>query len=156
MGWLHPVPVWSEEDSQIGSDQSQPSTGAGCSVVHIATSESSGFLCLFYGFRIAWTMEHGIVNRGSLQGEQNFASSLEKWQPTPVFLPGESHGRRILVGCSPWGCKELDTTEWLHFLGEGHGESVISCWSESWSQVREGFLSPSLSLECTFCLPFPA
>ena len=38
-----------------------------------------------------------------------------KWQPTPVFLPGESHGRRSLVGYSPWGCKELDTTERLHF-----------------------------------------
>ena len=38
-----------------------------------------------------------------------------KWQPTPVFLPGESHGRRSLVGYSPWGRKELDTTERLHF-----------------------------------------
>ena len=38
-----------------------------------------------------------------------------KWQPSPVFLPGESHRRRSLVGCSPWGCKELDTTERLHF-----------------------------------------
>ena len=36
-----------------------------------------------------------------------------KWQPTPVFLPGESHGWRSLVGYSPWNCKELDTTEWL-------------------------------------------
>ena len=35
-------------------------------------------------------------------------------QPIPVFLPGESHGRRSLVGYSPWGCKELDTTEQLH------------------------------------------
>ena len=34
-----------------------------------------------------------------------------KWQPTPVFLPGESHGRRSLVGYSPRDCKELDTTE---------------------------------------------
>ena len=32
-------------------------------------------------------------------------------QPTPVFLPGESHGQRSLAGCSPWGHKELDTTE---------------------------------------------
>ena len=38
-----------------------------------------------------------------------------KWQPTPVFLPGESHERRSLVGYSPWGCKESDMTEWLHF-----------------------------------------
>ena len=34
-----------------------------------------------------------------------------KWQPMPVFLPGESQGQRSLVGYSPWGCKELDTTE---------------------------------------------
>ena len=34
-----------------------------------------------------------------------------EWQPTPVFLPGESHGRRGLAGCSPWGLKESDTTE---------------------------------------------
>ena len=33
------------------------------------------------------------------------------WQPTPVFLPGESHGQRSLVGYSPWGRKESDTTE---------------------------------------------
>ena len=39
---------------------------------------------------------------------------LEKeWQPLPVFLPGEFHGQRSLVGYSPWGHKESDTTEWL-------------------------------------------
>ena len=37
----------------------------------------------------------------------------EKWQPTPVFLPGKSHGWRSLAGYSPWGCKQSDTTEWL-------------------------------------------
>ena len=34
-----------------------------------------------------------------------------KWQPTPVFLPGKSHGQRSLVGYSPWGRKESDTTD---------------------------------------------
>ena len=38
-----------------------------------------------------------------------------KWQPTPVFMPGKSHGLRSLVGYSPWGRKESDTTEQLHF-----------------------------------------
>ena len=37
-----------------------------------------------------------------------------QWHPTPVLLPGKSHGWS-LVGYSPWGLKELDTTEWLHF-----------------------------------------
>ena len=44
----------------------------------------------------------------------------EKWQPTPVLLPGESHGGRSLVGYSPWGCKESDTTERLHIRELDH------------------------------------
>ena len=40
--------------------------------------------------------------------------TLRKWHPTPGLLPGESHGWRSLVGYSPWGRKESDTTEWLH------------------------------------------
>ena len=37
-----------------------------------------------------------------------------KWQPTPIFLPGESHGQGNLADCSPWGHKELDITEQLN------------------------------------------
>ena len=37
------------------------------------------------------------------------------WHPTPVLLPRKSHGQRSLVGCSPWGHEELNTTEQLHF-----------------------------------------
>ena len=37
----------------------------------------------------------------------------QKWQPTPVFLPGKFHGQRNLVGYSPWGHKESNATEWL-------------------------------------------
>ena len=50
-----------------------------------------------------------------------------QWHPTPVLLPSKSHGRRSLVGCSPWGREESDTTERLHFhfslscIGEGNG-----------------------------------
>ena len=47
-----------------------------------------------------------------------------KWQPTPVFLPGESHGQRSLEGCSPWGClgspRVLDVTERLTSLSHHH------------------------------------
>ena len=57
-----------------------------------------------------------------------------QWQPTPVLLPGESHGRRSLGGYSLWGRKESDTTERLHFpfsllsIGEGHGNPLqCSC-----------------------------
>ena len=57
-----------------------------------------------------------------------------QWQLTPVLLPGKSHGRKSLVGCSPWGRKESDTTERLHFhfslscVGEGNGNPLqCSC-----------------------------
>ena len=39
------------------------------------------------------------------------------WQPTPLFLPGESHGQRSLVVCSAWGRKESDTTDYLDEMG---------------------------------------
>ena len=49
-----------------------------------------------------------------------------KWQTTPVFLPGKFHGQRSLIGYSPWGHKESDTTEWLHFLfsAESPGKEI--------------------------------
>ena len=48
------------------------------------------------------------------------------WQPTPVFLPGESHGQRSLAGYSPWSHTESDTTEATpHSLGEKGGRSDI-------------------------------
>ena len=57
-----------------------------------------------------------------------------QWQPTPVLLPGKSHGWKSLVGCSPWGHEELDMTEWLHFhfslscIVEGNGNPLqCSC-----------------------------
>ena len=57
-----------------------------------------------------------------------------QWHPTPVLLPGKSHGWRSLVGCSPWGRTESDTTERIHFhfslscIGEGNGNPLqCSC-----------------------------
>ena len=57
-----------------------------------------------------------------------------QWHPTPVLLPGKSHGRRSLVGCSPWSHEESDTTEHLHFhfslscTGERNGNPLqCSC-----------------------------
>ena len=70
------------------------------------------------------------------------------WQPTPLFLPGEYHGQRSLVGYSPWGRKESDTTEWfsIHIID---GSQIMcidiacvifkpfhSCYADSMSQIR--------------------
>ena len=43
-----------------------------------------------------------------------------EWLPTPVFLPGESHGQRSLMGYSPWDLKESDTTEQLTLLNQAY------------------------------------
>ena len=57
-----------------------------------------------------------------------------QWHPTPVLLPGKSHGQRSLEGCSPWGREESDTTKQLHFhfslpcIREGNGNPLqCSC-----------------------------
>ena len=72
-------------------------------------------------WKIPWTEELGrLQSMGSLRVKHNWATSLSlftfihwrrKWQPTPVFLPGESQGQSSLVGCRLWGRTESDTTE---------------------------------------------
>ena len=72
-------------------------------------------------WKIPWTEEPGrLQSMGSLRVGQDGVTSLSlftfmhwrrKWQPTPVFLPGESQGQGSLVGCRLWGCTESDTTE---------------------------------------------
>ena len=71
-------------------------------------------------WKIPWTEEHGgLQSMGSLRVGHDWATSLSlftfmhwrKWQPTPVFLPGESQRWGSLVGCHPWGRPESDMTE---------------------------------------------
>ena len=92
-----------------------------------------------------------------------------QWHPTPVLLPGKSHGWRSLVGCSPWGHQESDTTERLHFhfslsyTGERNGNPLqCSCLEnprdrDAWwaaiygvaqSRTRLRRLSSSSSIYC--------
>ena len=72
-------------------------------------------------WKIPWMEEPGrLQSMGSLRVRHDWETSLSlftflhwrrKWQPTPVFLPGESQGRGSLVGRRLWGCTESDTTE---------------------------------------------
>ena len=70
-------------------------------------------------------------------GKSHFVIQRRQWQPTPVLLPGKSHGRRRLVRCSPWGRWESDMTERLHFhfsfscIGEGNGNPLMFLPGES-------------------------
>ena len=99
-----------------------------------------------------------------------------QWHPTPVLLPGKSHGQRSLVGCSPWGHEELDTTERLPFhfslsrIGEGNSNPLqCSClenprdrgarWaavygvSQSGTRLKRLSSSSSSSVHCALRLP---
>ena len=74
------------------------------------------------------------VHNREIEIESRLVLPGGRWHPTPVLLPGKSHGRRSLVGCSPWGRKELDMTERLPFhfslscTGEGNGNPLqCSC-----------------------------
>ena len=96
-------------------------------------------------WKIPWVEEPGaLLSMGSHRVGHDWATWLSfftfmhwrrKWQPTPLFLPGESQGRGSLVGCRLWDCTELDTTEWLHFhfslscTGGGNSNPLqCSCW----------------------------
>ena len=89
----------------------------------------------------------GTENVFTLEGS-TVTKHRRQWQPTPVLLPGKSHGRGSLVGCGPWGCWESDSTERLHFhfslscIGEGNG-NPLQCsflenprdWGAWWAAV---------------------
>ena len=127
-------------------------------------------------WRTPWTEEPGrLQSMGSLRVGHDWDTSLSlftfmhwrrKWQPTPVFLPGESQGQRSLLGCHLWGRTESDIPEQLHFqfsfscTGEGNGNLLqYSClenprdWGAWWaalsqvaqSQTRLKWLSSSSS-----------
>ena len=69
-------------------------------------------------------------NTMDILGPDNSFQRRRQWHPTPVLLPGKSHGRRSLEGCSPWGRWGSDTTDRLHFhfslscVGEGNGNPL--------------------------------
>ena len=81
-----------------------------------------------------WATVHGVATSRTWLSNFTFTHWRRKWQPTPIFLHGESQGWGRLVGCRLWGCTESDTTERLHFhfslscIGEGNGNPLqYSC-----------------------------
>ena len=92
-----------------------------------------------------------------------------QWHPTPVLLPRESRGWKSLVGCSPWGRTESDTTERLHFhfslscIGEGNGNPLqCSCLENPrdggawWAAIRGVSQSRTQLSDFTFTFHFHA
>ena len=101
--------------------------------------------------KIPWMEEPGgLQSTGSLRVGLDWATSLSlfifmhwrrKWQPTLVLLPGKFHGQRSLVGYSPWGHKESDTTERLHF----HFLSILK-WSSVSSRRSSAWFLESVTI----------
>ena len=83
-----------------------------------------------------------VGDPGSISGLGKIAWR-RKWQPTPVFLPGESHGRRSLVGYSPWGHKESDMTSLSLSLFTFCHKGGVICISEV-IDISPGNLDSSL------------
>ena len=85
-----------------------------------------------------------------------------QWYPTAVLLPGESHGRRSLVGCSPWGREESDTTEWLNFHALEKAMATHSstpAWRIPWTEEPDrlqsmGSLNQTRQSDFTFAFHF--
>ena len=85
--------------------------------------------------RGAWLAAvHGVAKSQTRLSDFTFTLWRRKWQPTPMFLPGESRGQESLVGCHLWGHTEPDMTEQLHFdfsvsyIGEENGNPLqYSC-----------------------------
>ena len=83
------------------------------------------------------TVPPGTPATAEIHHNSIFYPWRRRWHPTPVLLPGKSHGWRSLVGCSPWGHKESDTTERLHFhfslscIEEGNGNPLQFSYLES-------------------------
>ena len=77
-----------------------------------------------------------VKNLSAMQGTQvqflAWEDPLEKEMATPILLPGESQEQRSLAGYSPWGCKELDMTEWLAYY------VTIYMWRETNKELERG------------------
>ena len=85
----------------------------------------------FYVITLLLTKHSNMLHKRRTLIISTFALWRRKWQPTPVLLPGKFHGWRSLVGYSPWGHKESDTTNFILFLsiapfGEGNG-NLLQC-----------------------------
>ena len=77
--------------------------------------------CMSFPFTSCFLVAHSVKSLPVMQDTRVQSLSWEDplrrdWHPTPVFLPGESHGQRSLAGYSPQGCKESEMTEWLNTL----------------------------------------
>ena len=103
----------------VHGDSPGKSTGVGCQVffrgIFPAQGSNLGLpLCRWILYHLSHQGSQESTNGGFLRG-MYCVKWRRQWHPTPVLLPGKSHRQRSLVGCSPWGRKESDMTERLHF-----------------------------------------
>ena len=95
----------------------------------LSLSLSFFFFVAYSKVRIPWCFRWQIIRlqcwRGRFHPWVRKVPWKSKWQPTPVFLPGEFHGQRTLLGYSPWGREESDTTEWLIHTLQGHADIFL-------------------------------
>ena len=157
--WFQLYNILEEETSDIGNIYlfHCPSNSARCSRKgrEGGLDEAQGILWVVKLFsNIQWWWIHVITHLSkhtectTPKANRNVNYWRRQWHPTPVLLPGKSHGWRSLVGCSPWG-RQSDTTEWLYFhfslscIGEGNGNPLQCSCLENLRTGKPGGL-PSL------------
>ena len=109
-----------------------------CLEFTVLFSESLHIFLVLY-FSLSWVQEMGfpggarskestcLCRRNRKPGFKPWVRKIprsRKWQPTPVFIPGKSHGQRSLEGYSPWVCQESDTTEHSHMYTRNEYNSM--------------------------------
>ena len=104
------------------------------SIVPWCFAKTTNLFTECFSFQLSWSDVISVYVVWCFTRLINFMLLDSQWQPTPVLLPGKSHGQRSLVGSSPWGREESDTTERPHFhfsllcIGEGNGNPLqCSC-----------------------------
>ena len=122
---LRTHPLWPHLTIITSSEVSSPNTARFQHIRASLVAQTVKHLPTMWETRVQSLSREDLLEKGMATYSSILAPSLKKrglkkywrrkWQPTLVSLPRESHGQRSLIGYSPWGRKELDTTERLHF-----------------------------------------
>ena len=113
LAWRIPVDRGAWRATVRGIAKSQTSLGSAAHPIGEGNGTPLQCSCLEnpMGGGAWWAAVHGVAEGRTRLSDFPFLHWRRTWQPTPVFLPGESQGRGCLVGCSPWGRTESDTNE---------------------------------------------
>ena len=108
---------------------------------HLLGFPAETHLLGFPGDKVVKNLPANAGDTGLIPGSGR--SPRRKWQPTPIFLPGGSHGQKRLAGYSPWGCRELAMTQWLNSHSCNHGHMGFIPGMQEWLNICKSICDTS-------------